>query len=182
MSLRTAVVFGETAVRPLSAKNFLLGSREGISIEYDADCLLVLFYDDSDASRALLDVWMAAAKLTVGPIFAAVNLVSEEKLANEFIQIRMNPDHPFNWASVANTPFALTYRKGWPQAYYNGAIDAGAIHEYAVTLACQAGYREGYTGGFGSVTTPSTSTPPAAPAPPAPPSTPGLARSSRARQ
>lgn len=145
MSLRTAVVFAETPVKSLSERDFLLDSREALSIKWD-DCILVLFYDDSDQSKNLTEIWTQAAVKTTGPVFAGINLVSETRVANRFTQIRMDLDHPLNWATIAAAPYIIVYRKGWPQAFFNGNLDADTIHEYAVSLACQPGYREYYEG------------------------------------
>jgi hypothetical protein len=137
----TASIIIDSPLKKLSEKDFLIESREALSIQYD-DCNMILFYDESDLSRQILPIWEQTANSTVGPIFSAINLVAENKVANRFIQIKLDLDHPLNWASMGQTPFVLVYRKGWPQAFYNGNYSVEEIKNYALNYACKSGFKD----------------------------------------
>lgn len=133
--------FSSETVKRLTAADFNLGSKELITLKYD-DCLLVLFHVENTESYQLANVWALAAQQVAGPVFAAINLLSERKVAEAFTRLKSDGSNPLHWASLRQYPFILVYRSGWPVAIYNGAREVQAIIDYALTLACQAGYYE----------------------------------------
>lgn len=133
--------FASETVRRLGADDFDLTSRESISLKYD-DCILVLFHVENTESYQLANIWGLAAQQVAGPIFAAINLLTERKVAEAFTRVKSDGSHPLHWASLRQYPFIMVYRKRWPVAIYNGPREVQSIIDYALTLACQAGYYE----------------------------------------
>jgi len=133
-------MFAQQAVKLLSSNDFTLDAETLITLKY-SDCILVLFYGNNKESRDLVEIWAAAAEQTVGPVFAACNLSVERQVASAFtkLQTRDNPLHHF---ALKGLPFILVYNSGWPKAFYNGERAVSAIIDFALTLACQPGYRE----------------------------------------
>lgn len=153
MSLQTTPVFFKTSVLPLGDMDFLVNSDVKVKMAWD-NCTLVLFYDASQESKNLAELWSEVAQEVSGPKFAAVNLMSEQRISDALIQLRMSPDHPFSWMGIASPPFIVTYRNGWPQAFYNSNLNVDSIKNYASQLACQPGYKEYVYSPVGSVATP----------------------------
>lgn len=133
-------MFAQDAVRTLHQDDFNLSSETKINIKLK-ECMLVLFYSNNPESINLANIWLTAAKNTVGPVFAAVNLMVERKVAEAFTSLNMQ-NGSLHWAALKTVPFILVYQNGWPIAFYNGERAVQSIIDYALTLACKAEYHE----------------------------------------
>lgn len=141
-------LFAQESVKVLRESDFTLDSKQLIGLKYD-DCILVLFYVENAESQQLVKVWSVAAQQVVGPVFAAVNLMVERRIANAFTKIGMEGSHPLYWTKMKSLPFIIVYRAGWPVAFYNGAREVGSIIDYSLTMACRANYYEPIQGAGG---------------------------------
>jgi len=139
--VRYRATFSSETVKQLTAQDFNLESKDSITLKYD-DCILVLFYAENDESIQLINIWAAAAQQVAGPIFAAINILNERKVAEAFTRLKSSGSHGMHWASLKQFPFILIYRGGWPVAFYNGSREVQALIDYSLTLACEAGYYE----------------------------------------
>lgn len=133
--------FTTESVKRLREADFTLESRERVCLKYD-DCTLVLFYAENAESKQMAQLWIAAAAQVAGPIFAACNLINERAVAEAFSQLNMDPTNPFHWCGLKEIPFVLVYQRGWPKGFFNGERTVETFVDYALTLACQAGYEE----------------------------------------
>ena len=134
-------LFAQDSVKQLSQSDFVdLESDTKINLKY-RDCMLVLFYGDNVESINLATIWSVAARNTVGPIFAATNLMIEPRIAAAFTSLNMQ-NGSLHWAALKTIPFILVYQNGWPVAFYNGERSVQSIVDYALTLACKAEYHE----------------------------------------
>lgn len=134
-------LFAQQAVQQLTSRSFNTDDRDKITLK-SPDCTLILFYGENTESRRLLNIWNMAASQAAGPHFAAVNLMLERDLAAAFTELQSNGSHSLHWAGLQGLPFIMVYRNGWPVAFYNGERAVQPIIDYALTLACQANYRE----------------------------------------
>lgn len=134
-------LFAQDAVKQLNLGDFDTESRERLLLKHKG-CYLILFYGENTESLDLVKVWRLAAAQVAGPIFGAVNLMAERKLAEVFTAVRGDSDSPFHWASLRGIPYILVYRNGWPVAAYNGERAVQPLIDYALTLACESNYRE----------------------------------------
>lgn len=139
--LSSVISFTNQSVKNLRETDFDLSSKELIKLNQE-ECILILFYIDNTESKNLAKIWIEAAAQISGPIFAACNMNIERKVAEAFVKINNNPDHPFNWAGLKQYPFILVYRSGWPKGFYNGSRTVEAIMDYSLTLACVVMYEE----------------------------------------
>lgn len=128
-------------IKYLSDDDFELGGRDLVRLKYEA-CALVLFYAQNTESLQLGEVWAAAAAEVAGPMFCAVNMQTNRKVAAAFATLRGQAAHPLHWAGLRQYPFVLVYRGGWPVAAYNGPREVQAIADFALTLACDVSYYE----------------------------------------
>jgi hypothetical protein len=135
------LTFSSETVKRLTADDFDLSSNEKITLKYD-DGILVLFHVENTESYQLADIWSVAAQQVAGPVFGAINMLSERKVAEAFTRLKSDGSHPLHWASLRQYPFIMVYRKRWPVAVYNGPREVQALIDYALTLACEAGYYE----------------------------------------
>lgn len=133
-------LFGRDAVKNLSSEDFLLGTTTPIQLKW-TDCIIILFYGSNDESKNLARIWATAAKAVVGPIFAAANLQTNQKLAQAFMKIGETRT-PYRNFKIQGYPFILAYQKGSPVAFYNGERDVQAIVDWSFTLACRPDYYE----------------------------------------
>lgn len=138
--LVSEVLFGQEAVKSLRESDFNLESDESITIKYK-ECMIVLFYTQNTESIQLASIWAEIGRQVAGPIFSAVNLLRERRVAEAFTNLNFT-DNPYRWASLKQQPFILSYRGGRPQAFYNGDRSVQAITDWALTLACTMGYEE----------------------------------------
>ena len=135
------LTFSSETIKRLTTEDFDIESKASITLKYD-DCILVLFHTENTESYQLATIWALAAQQTAGPIFAAINMLNERKVAEAFTRVKSDGSNPLHWASLRQYPFILVYRKRWPVAVYNGPREVQAIVDYSLTLACQAGYYE----------------------------------------
>ena len=135
------LTFSSETIKRLTADDFDTTSRELITLKYD-DCILVLFYVENTESFQLAEIWAAVAQQVSGPVFAAINMISERKVAEAFTRLKADGSSPLHWASLRQYPTIMVYRRRWPVAVYNGPREVQALMDYALTLACQAGYYE----------------------------------------
>lgn len=135
------LTFASETVKRLSGEDFDLGSKELITLRYD-DCILVLFHIENAESYQLATIWALVARQVAGPVFGAVNMLSERRIAEAMTRLKTVGSHPLHWASLRQYPFILVYRNKWPVAVYNGPREVQALIDYALTLACEAGYYE----------------------------------------
>lgn len=133
--------FDSPNIRRLTAADFTLESVDMIRLKYD-DCILILFYVENTESYQLANIWAVVAQQVAGPIFAAINMLSERKVAEAFTRLKSSGSTPIHWASLRQYPFIMVYREGWPVAVYNGERSVQSLIDFALTLACQAGYYE----------------------------------------
>lgn len=133
--------FSSETIKRLTSDDFDLGSKELITLKYD-DCVLVLFHVENTESYQLADIWAIVAQQTAGPVFAAINMLSERKVAEAFTRLKADGSNPLHWAALRQYPSIVVYRKRWPVAIYNGPREVQALIDYALTLACEAGYYE----------------------------------------
>ena len=128
-------------IHKLTAADFNITDKASITLKYD-DCMLVLFHVENAESYQLAQIWTLVAKQIAGPIFAAINLLSEKAVVSAFTKLKSDGSNPLHWAALRQFPFILVYRGGWPVAVYNGPREVQAIIDYALTLACEANYYE----------------------------------------
>lgn len=133
--------FSSETIKRLTSDDFDINSKELITLKYD-DCILVLFYVENTESYQLANIWAVVAQQTAGPVFAAVNMLSERKVAEAFTRLKSDGSNPLHWAALRQYPYILVYRKKWPVAVYNGPREVQALIDYSLTLACEAGYYE----------------------------------------
>ncbi len=127
-------LFGQNAVKKITKEDFNLDTETPITLKWD-NCILILFYSDNDVSRGLTSIWNEAAMSVVGPIFAASNLIEEEKVGRAFADIKKK-NTPYQKFGLKTIPFILTYQLGEPIGFYNGELSVSAIIDYALTMAC----------------------------------------------
>lgn len=135
------LAFASETVKRLSADDFDINSKELVTLKYD-DCILILFHTENTESYQLANIWALVAQQVAGPVFAAINMITERKLAEAFTRLKSDGSHPLHWASIRQYPFIMVYRKKWPVAVYNGPREVQALIDYSLTLACEAGYYE----------------------------------------
>lgn len=140
-ALEQSTTFAQASVKLLRESDFTLGAKELVTVNSN-DCMLILFYAENRESKNLALVWAEAAAQVAGPVFAAVNLLMEKKVAEAFTRLSSDINHPLHWAGMQGLPFILVYRQGWPVSFYNGERTVETLIDYALTLACQANYHE----------------------------------------
>ena len=133
-------LFGREAVKRLTASDFLLDTTTPIQLKW-TDCIVILFYVDNAESRNLVQIWATAANVVAGPIFAAINLNTENEVAQAFLKIRESRT-PYRFFGLKGYPFIIAYQGGYPVAFYNGDRDVQAIADWTITLACKNDYFE----------------------------------------
>lgn len=145
-------VFFEQKVRNFRSTDFALDSKTPIALRYK-DCILMLFYNDMNREdRDTAAIWQEAARLSSVAIFAAVNLRTETAVGDAINQVKMDPNNPVYDFAPQGIPAIVVYRNQFPQAFYNGPREVQSIVDYALSLACDANYRERDQRRFGADT------------------------------
>lgn len=140
--LQSTLHFPVQPVLILGEKDFALGTQDKIALKEITDCTMILFHVNNKQSQDAMAVWLNVAVGTAGPIFAAVNMVTERKVAEAFANLAMELNHPLHPFSLRGYPTILIYQKRYPVGVYNGIIGTTAITNWALTYACQGDYNE----------------------------------------
>jgi hypothetical protein len=86
----------------------------------------ILFIKQDPESQRYLKIWLTIAEMVKNEHcdMAFCNLQFEKKVNQNFKKLgeRKFFSHPFFWARYQRAPFALVYRDGWPQGFYNGGF------------------------------------------------------------
>ena len=104
----------------------------------------VCFYGEDKNSLHTLQTFVNMADEVDGFKFGVVNIDSDKKILQRFKDLD-HEDHPFYWARYTHRPFILTFRCGFPQAFYNGNVDTESLKFYFENLAHVKGYKESKT-------------------------------------
>lgn len=122
----TRTIYKYPYLTELRDKNFETKSltRINLSREYRERPMFVLFVDEDPKSQVYVKIWLKISEEIKDQYcdMAYCNLTFEEKVKDGFKELSKinNISHPFYWARFRRTPFALVYRDGWPQGFYNG--------------------------------------------------------------
>ena len=108
------------------------------------ETLIVCFYGEDRESQHTLQTFVNMADVTEGIKFAVCNLELENKILKRFEELD-DEDNPYYWARYTKVPFILTYRSGFPQAFYNNSIELNLLKSYSENLAHIKGYKEQYS-------------------------------------
>lgn len=136
-------MFPKTTVRELRDDDFDLDTELRITLK-DKNCNVILFYAKGKESEDLGKVWLAVSNQVVGVTISACDLYENKKIAKAMSDIRSSGGHPLHWASLRGYPFILSYRNGYPVAFYNGDRYVDPITNWVMTKACLANYYEPY--------------------------------------
>jgi len=101
----------------------------------------ICFYGEDNDSQHALRSFISAADNIEGLKFGVVNGYMSEKIINRFKSIT-DEDNPYYWTKYSHLPFILTYRSGFPQAFYNGSIDDKSLEFFFENLSHIKGYKE----------------------------------------
>lgn len=123
------------AIKRFKESDFAIETRDKLCI-YNDNCTVVLLYSETEESKQLLSVFKVVAESVPGINFAACNVVLENGVAEAFMEVRNNRDHPFNWATMKPFPFILIYRKGYPINFYEGPPEASIFTYFVLNFAC----------------------------------------------
>ena len=136
----TTELFGQNRVMVLRSDDFKLDSEHQIDLK-NKDCILILFHTNNEESKNMAIIWNSVAQQVPGPIFAAVNLLIEPKLAKAFTNLNTT-NSTYRSFELKGVPFVITYQNGTPVGFYNGERAVQPIADYALTLACKSDYFE----------------------------------------
>lgn len=129
-----------TTIRNLKDHHFATTSKDLITLVFD-DVILIFFDDHSEMADVIRPAFIEAGEKASGPVFAICDVKNNDEVATAFYRLRNEPNNPHLWAAQT-FPFILTYRSGWPQAFYNGDIAGDVIRNYSMELAGQSNYYE----------------------------------------
>jgi len=101
----------------------------------------ICFYGEDKNSQHVLRTFVSAADNVEGVKFGAVNIHLNEKIVDRFKSLN-DEDNPYYWAKYSSVPFILTYRGGFPQAFYNGSVDDKSLEFFFENLSHIKGYKE----------------------------------------
>lgn len=111
-----------------------------INLKYK-EPISICFYDETDDSQYMLRMFVNAADNVDGIKFGTVNMDVEKDILQKFKDLD-DEDNPYNWAKFTHLPFILSYRLGFPQAFYNGSMDMKSLEYYFENLSHIKGYKE----------------------------------------
>lgn len=147
-------LFQRDRVHELESEDFALASVDGLVLSREG-CSIVLFYDDSDESKNLREIWIDLAEEFSGITFGAVNTTRRSSIMKRILQIQNNPNHPsWRYLRRVSYPLIIAFREvepglGYPQAVYNGQKTYENLEYWISNDACEPGYNEYPAAGSG---------------------------------
>ncbi|MGL4500717.1 MAG: hypothetical protein ACRC2M_22980, partial [Planktothrix sp.] len=109
------------------------------------DCTIVLFYVNNIESEELGEIFAIVANDTPGPVFASVNMFTEQSLAKIFTRLSGDLTHPYHRFAPRGYPEIWVFRNRRPVGKYNGLYDTGVFRQFVTTQACTATWNEPLT-------------------------------------
>ena len=98
----------------------------------------VLFVKQDPESQRFLRMWLRITEGIKNEYcqMCYCNLDFEREIGKKFVELsqRKYISHPFYWARYVSVPFALVYRDGWPQGFYNGGFFFQDLINFAMTV------------------------------------------------
>ena len=113
---------------------------EGVNLLFK-DTIVICFYGEDRDSQFVLQKFVSAADISEGINFGVVNLDYDTNIKKKFIALD-SEDHPHYWVRYTATPFILTYREGFPQAFYNGEFNVNTLKFYFENMSHIKGHKE----------------------------------------
>ena len=101
----------------------------------------ICFYGEHRDSLHLLRVFVEAADQSEGVNFGVVNIDHEIKIKKRFEELH-DEDHQHHSMRTSGHFFVLTYRRGFPQSFYNGPIDTDTMRYYFENISHLKGHKE----------------------------------------
>ena len=101
----------------------------------------ICFYSEDKDSQHTLRAFVSAADNIEGLKFGVVNADMGKKIIQRFKTLE-DEDNPYHWARFSHLPLILTYRSGFPQAFYNGSVDDKSLEFFFENLSHVKGYKE----------------------------------------
>ena len=101
----------------------------------------ICFYGEDNDSQHTLRSFVSAADNVEGLKFGVVNAQMSDKIIKRFKTLD-DEDNPYHWARYTHLPFILTYRSGFPQAFYNGSVNDKSLEYFFQNLSHVKGYKE----------------------------------------
>uniref|UniRef100_A0A6C0CJB4 Thioredoxin domain-containing protein n=1 Tax=viral metagenome TaxID=1070528 RepID=A0A6C0CJB4_9ZZZZ len=147
MEDETPDLFERDRVQELESEDFALTSVDGLALNREG-CSIVLFYDDSDESTNMHEIWIDLSEEFSGINFGAVNTTRRRSIMKRIMQIQNSPNHPlWRYFNRMSYPAILAFREvepglGFPQAVYNGPKSYEDLADWVANSACQEGYNE----------------------------------------
>ena len=114
--------------------------KESVNIHFK-DPISLCFYGEDRDSQYYLQKFVAAADISEGINFGVINLDHDKNIKKRFVDVN-NEDNPYQWARYIKTPFILTYRLGFPQAFYNGEPKVKDLKLYFENMSHLKGHKE----------------------------------------
>ena len=134
-------IVSRTYVESKHIENLSHADFDGINIRFK-EPISICFYNETKTSQFALQMFVSAADSVEGFKFGVVNMDTETELCKRFKELD-DEDHPYHWVHTTDMPFILTYRSGFPQAFYNGNLDDKIMKYYFENLAHVKGHKEG---------------------------------------
>lgn len=113
---------------------------EGVSLLFK-DTIVICFYGEDKDSQYVLQKFVSAADISEGINFGVVNLDHDRDIKKRFLDIN-DEDHPHHWVRYTDSPYILTYRLGFPQAFYNGEFRIETLKFYFENMSHLKGHKE----------------------------------------
>ena len=114
--------------------------ESSINIKFK-DPINICFYGEDQDSQHTLRSFVSAAHNVEGLKFGVVNAYMSDKIIKRFKMLD-DEDNPYHWARYTHLPFILTYRSGFPQAFYNGSVNDKSLEYFFENLSHVKGYKE----------------------------------------
>lgn len=105
------------------------------------DPINICFYGEDKHSQHMLREFVSAADNIEGMKFGVVNAIMSNNIIKRFKDLN-DEDNPYYWAKYSHLPFIITYRSGFPQAFYNGSVDNKSLEFFFENLSHIKGYKE----------------------------------------
>ena len=121
-------------IRNLRESDFALDTKDKVCI-YEENCIVILFYTESEQSKELLSIFKQVAEGSIGVIFGACNVQLEKSVGETFTNISRMIDHPFSWTGTRKFPNIIVYRRGYPIWFYEGPPDKQILNTFVNKFA-----------------------------------------------
>lgn len=125
-------LFHKNKIRTLSDSNFTIVDNNLILDNININ--IILFYDNTNISKHIVEMFENTAENIMGPIFCKCNISQDIELKNKLHNFPFILSCNSQYSVKDNIPFIIVYKDSKPQLFFTGSFDQNSIMNFCLSV------------------------------------------------